>query len=310
MTPPCTAVQPRPAVEAAEPTTHNRAQRVAPLVLDWFVENRRDLPWRRPTATAWGILVSEVMLQQTGVQRVLQPWQDWMVRWPTPDALAAGPASVAVAAWGRLGYPRRALRLHAAAREITIRHGGVVPSDLAGLRALPGVGEYTAAAVASFAYRQRHVVLDTNVRRLLARLDGGQELAAPAITAAERERAARYLPEDAERAAQWAAASMELGALTCTAARPGCDRCPVALLCSWRMDGHPAWVGPRRAVQRWQGTDRQCRGALLDAVRRAPQGVDRVLWIESWPDPEQAERSLAGLAADGLVRLDGVAVRL
>lgn len=151
------------------------AVRYTEPILGWYAEHARDLPWRAPDATPWGILVSEVMLQQTPVARVLPIWRRWMERWPTPAALAAEPSGEAVRAWGRLGYPRRALRLHACAVAITERHGGQVPSSYEALRELPGIGAYTAAAVASFAYRQRHAVLDTNVRRVLARLIGGVE---------------------------------------------------------------------------------------------------------------------------------------
>src|SRR3954470_7118450 len=134
----------------------------------WYADNARDLPWRRPDVSPWAVLVSEVMLQQTPVARVVPAWQEWMQRWPTPADLAAEPAGEAVRAWGRLGYPRRALRLHTAARAIVEQHGGEVPASYDDLRALPGVGDYTAAAVATFAHGRRHVVLDTNVRRVLA----------------------------------------------------------------------------------------------------------------------------------------------
>ena len=147
---------------------------VVDRVLRWYDDHARDLPWRRPGVSAWEVMVSEFMLQQTPVARVLEPWRQWIDRWPTPSALAAAPAGEAVRAWGRLGYPRRALRLHRAAEAITEQHGGEVPTELADLLALPGVGSYTAAAIASFAYGQRHVVLDTNVRRVLARVAAGE----------------------------------------------------------------------------------------------------------------------------------------
>src|SRR5215472_17824721 len=142
-------------------------------VLRWYAAHARDLPWRRGDASAWSVLVSEIMLQQTPVARVLPAHAAWLARWPTPPALAAASPGDAVRQWGRLGYPRRALRLHAAARVISERHGGEVPRSIDALRALPGVGSYTAAAVASFAFGQRHPVLDTNVRRVLARMATG-----------------------------------------------------------------------------------------------------------------------------------------
>ena len=136
-------------------------------ILRWYADHARDLPWRRPEASAWSVLVSELMLQQTPVARVLPVHEAWLERWPTPASLAAEPSGEAVRAWGRLGYPRRALRLHAAAVAIVGRYDGAVPDSYDELITLPGVGDYTAAAVASFAFGRRHVVLDTNVRRVL-----------------------------------------------------------------------------------------------------------------------------------------------
>lgn len=274
---------------------------VVDRVLDWYGDHARDLPWRRPEATAWEIMVSEFMLQQTPVARVLEPWRQWIDRWPTPPDLAAAPAGEAVRAWGRLGYPRRALRLHRAAEAITELHGGNVPSDHAELLALPGVGAYTAAAIASFAYRQRHVVLDTNVRRVLARVGSG--LAAPptSATVAETRLAANYLPAEPARAARWAVASMELGALVCTARAPSCDRCPVVDLCAWHAAGRPASTGPERRRQTYEGTDRQCRGALLAVLRSSDVRVERPELDACWPVAPQRERALASLIADELV---------
>ena len=159
------------------------------LVVRWYDDNARDLPWRRPDATPWAVMVSEFMLQQTPVERVRAPWQAWLERWPSPEALAAAPAGEAVRAWGRLGYPRRALRLHQAAQLISERFDGVVPADRDDLLSLPGVGSYTAAAIASFAYGRRETVLDTNVRRVLARIDTGQAFPEPTLSRAEVARA-------------------------------------------------------------------------------------------------------------------------
>lgn len=270
-------------------------------ILDWYADHARDLPWRRSEATPWGVVVSELMLQQTPVARVLPVWQAWLERWPTPGALAAAPAGEAVRAWGRLGYPRRALRLHAAATAMVDEHDGEVPRDHAALRALPGVGEYTAAAVASFAFGQRHVVLDTNVRRVHARAVGGYELPPRSPTRAERGRAADLLPEDPATAATWAVAVMELGALVCTAARPACERCPVADRCAWRAAGHPAYDGPPRKTQTYAGTDRQCRGRLLAVLRDSDDPVHRTSLEAVWHLTEQRQRALASLLADGLV---------
>ncbi|HET7724064.1 MAG TPA: A/G-specific adenine glycosylase [Propionibacteriaceae bacterium] len=274
------------------------ASEVVRRVLDWYALNARDLPWRRPDATPWGILVSEVMLQQTPVARVLEPWSRWLERWPTPASLAAEPSGAAVAAWGRLGYPRRALRLHQAAVAITERHGGSVPRRYEELRALPGIGDYTAAAVASFAYLARHAVVDTNVRRVLARVATGSADDHP--TAASRRLADSYVPDD-DRAPRWAVAAMELGALVCTARSPRCDACPVSDLCAWRAAGRPALPEPVRRTQAWHGTDRQCRGALLGAVRDADRPVSVSTLLAGWHDRDQAVRCLEALRADGLV---------
>ena len=270
-------------------------------VLRWYDEHARDLPWRAPGATPWAILVSEFMLQQTPVARVLPVWTAWLAAWPTPAALATEPAGEAVRAWGRLGYPRRALRLHAAARAIVDRHDGQVPASYEALRALPGIGDYTAAAVASFAYRQRHAVLDTNVRRVLARAVSGSEFPPVAVTRAERELATRLLPEEPTDAAHWAVAVMELGALVCTATNPGCDRCPLLDRCAWVAAGRPAHDGPARKVQTYAGTDRQCRGRLLAVLRETEASVPKAVLDAVWPDQPQRERALASLVTDGLV---------
>ncbi len=270
-------------------------------VLRWYDKHARDLPWRAPGATPWGILVSEFMLQQTPVARVLPVWTAWLAAWPTPATLAAESAGEAVRAWGRLGYPRRALRLHGAAQAIVERHDGQVPASYDALRALPGVGDYTAAAVSSFAYRQRHVVLDTNVRRVLARSVSGVAFPSLAVTRAERDLATGLLPEEPAVAANWAVAVMELGALVCTAGNPRCDACPIAAHCAWLAAGRPAHDGPARPAQTYDGTDRQCRGRLLAVLRATDASVDRAALDAAWPEADQRERALASLVADGLV---------
>ncbi|MBQ1113343.1 A/G-specific adenine glycosylase [Streptomyces anulatus] len=270
-------------------------------VIGWFEQHARDLPWRRPEAGAWSVMVSEFMLQQTPVSRVLPVYEQWLARWPRPADLAAEAPGEAVRAWGRLGYPRRALRLHGAAQAITERHGGDVPSEHAQLLALPGIGEYTAAAVASFAYGQRHAVLDTNVRRVFARAASGVQYPPNATTAAERKLARALLPEEDERAARWAAATMELGALVCTARNEDCDRCPIASQCAWRLAGKPAHQGPPRKGQTYAGTDRQVRGRLLAVLRDSVSPVAQAALDAVWEEPVQRARALDGLVADGLV---------
>lgn len=283
-------------------------------VLAWYDEHARDLPWRRPGVGAWPVLVSEVMLQQTPVARVEPVWRAWLDRWPTPAGLAAESPGEAVRAWGRLGYPRRALRLHAAAGAIVERHGGAVPSDPVALRALPGVGEYTAAAVAAFAFGQRCAVVDTNVRRVQARAVTGTALPAPALTAAESALAVELVPDEPAVAARWAVAAMELGAMVCTARSPRCGACPVAGLCAWQLAGAPAHEGPARRGQAWHGTDRQVRGRLLALLREqtsAGQPLDDAALTVAWPDNDaQRERCLTSLVADALVERTGDGYRL
>ncbi|MFB6721549.1 A/G-specific adenine glycosylase [Kribbella sp. NPDC056345] len=270
-------------------------------VLEWYDANARVLPWRDPAASPWAVMVSEFMLQQTPVARVLPAYQRWLERWPKPADLAAEPPGEAVRAWDRLGYPRRALRLHAAAQAIVERHGGEVPDDHAALLALPGVGTYTAAAIASFAFGQRHAVVDTNVRRVLARALTG--VAQPTIspTAADQRLAVSSLPSDEATAARWAVASMELGALVCTARTPRCGDCPIRSQCAWVLAGSPPYEGPPRKGQTYEGTDRQVRGRLLAVLRSEPGAVPKKALDDCWQDPVQRERALDGLVADGLV---------
>jgi A/G-specific adenine glycosylase len=269
-------------------------------VLAWYSAHARDLPWRAPDASPWSVLVSEIMLQQTPVSRVLPAHQAWMARWPSPPALAADPPGEAVRQWGRLGYPRRALRLHESATIITRDHAGEVPSAHEALLALPGIGRYTAAAVAVFAFGHRHAVLDTNVRRVLARLASGEEFPGQQPSTAEYRLAESLLPEDKATAARWSVAVMELGALTCTAARPKCTTCPVATQCKWLANGSPP-AATRPAGQRYEGTDRQCRGRLLGLLRDSAQPVQQHHFDLVWPDTPQRARALDGLVADGLV---------
>jgi A/G-specific adenine glycosylase len=270
-------------------------------LLQWYDAHARDLPWRRTTAIPWAVLVSEFMLQQTPVARVLPVYDAWLDRWPTPAALATAPVGEAIRAWGRLGYPRRALRLHAAATAITERHDGAVPESYEALVALPGVGDYTASAVLAFAFGRRQAVLDTNVRRVLARLVTGVEFPPQTVTAAERAVGIRLLPGNDPAAATWSAALMELGAVVCSAASPACAACPVSASCAWRAAGHPAYDGPPRRAQAWAGTDRQCRGRLMAVAREAPGAVSAGAMERRWPDTDQRRRCLDTLVADGLL---------
>ncbi|WP_213814042.1 A/G-specific adenine glycosylase [Glaciihabitans sp. dw_435] len=276
--------------------------RIAPAVIDWFAATGRDLPWRRPGFTAWGTLVSEFMLQQTPVARVIPRLDEWLQRWPTPADLAAASPGDAVRAWDRLGYPRRALNLHAAAVAITERHGGVVPESVDDLLALPGIGDYTARAVAVFAYGHRHPVVDINVRRVLARAVNGLGEAGVPSTKRDLASMEEQLPEDVPAAALANAGIMELGAIVCTARAPRCDVCPIADMCRWRAEGYPEFEGKRAPQQKkFEGSDRQVRGLIMAELRGSDIPVT-MLEIESvWADDAQRARSLTGLVADGLV---------
>ncbi|MBJ2120711.1 A/G-specific adenine glycosylase [Arthrobacter sp. MSA 4-2] len=300
-------------------------------VIEWFDSAARDLPWRSPDRSAWGVLVSEVMLQQTPVVRVLPVWEQWMARWPSPADLAAAAPGEAVRHWGRLGYPRRALRLHAAAAALVDRHGGAVPETYGELLALPGVGSYTAAAVAAFAFGQRENVVDTNIRRVHARAVTGSALPARSLTAAEMRLAADLLPAEPAESVRWNAAVMELGALVCTARSPGCEQCPLRTSCAWLAAGRPAAEYVPKG-QAWAGTDRQVRGAVLAVLREAEGPVVRDVLLSGPVDlgvggegplsaalsrlhglgaPEkQRGRALAGLLDDGLAEETAAGIQL
>lgn len=269
-------------------------------VIAWFAAARRPLPWRSSGVTPWGVLVSEFMLQQTQVERVIPRWQGWMERWPTAAGLAADSVAEALRMWDRLGYPRRARWLHACAVEIRDRHGGEVPREQEALLAMPGIGPYTAAAVRAFAFGLPGVVLDTNVRRVIARAVAGQANAGTHVTAPERSRAADLA--DHPQSAQWSAAVMELGALVCTASRPDCTSCPIASGCAWRAAGYPDGPAPRRQAP-YAGSDRQARGAIMQALRGSPGSVPMSALEARWPEANQRERALASLAADGLIEV-------
>lgn len=274
-------------------------------LLPWFDANARDLPWRRPQTTPWGVLVSELMLQQTPVARVEPVWDDWLARWPVPSALAAASRADVLRAWGKLGYPRRALRLHAAAVVIASEHGNVVPAELAVLEALPGVGSYTARAVAAFGYGLRCPVVDTNVRRVVARAVHGAAEPGLARTAADQADVEALLPASDAAAARFSAALMELGAVVCAARAPRCGLCPLRADCAWQLAGRPAYTGTVRQPQAFAGTDRQVRGRLLDVLRGSPSPVPRAALETAWADDAQRERCLASLLADGLVAAVG-----
>jgi A/G-specific adenine glycosylase len=286
--------------EHADPAAM-RAAVIAPSINAWFRANARDLPWRRLGFSAWGTLVSEFMLQQTPVNRVIPLLERWLSRWPTPAALASEPPSEAVRAWATLGYPRRALWLHRAATEITERHGGTVPEDVDALLALTGIGDYTARAVAVFAYGHRHPVVDTNTRRVIARAVAGQGEQSPPSRTRDLSAMESLLPAERSEAAAFNAGIMELGALVCTARSPRCDVCPIRNACAWRASGYPAYEGQRKAVQKkYEGSDRQVRGLIMAELRSAHRPVTDAELASVWTDETQRERALAGLIVDGL----------
>lgn len=270
----------------------------------WFDSEKRDLPWRLSDCDAWGVLVSEIMLQQTPVSRVLPAYAAWMKRWPTPVALAADSAAEAVRMWDRLGYPRRARRLHQTATVLANQHGGLVPQSLEALLALPGVGDYTARAVRCFAFGIPEPVVDTNVRRVIARTVLGEGRAGPPRLVPDRlatEELLATLEGDLQRCSG-AAALMELGAVICTANNPSCDRCPLADTCAWKKAGYPSYQGPLPAKQAtYQGSDRQVRGIILSELRQSDIPIPRNFFDTLWPDPKQLSRAFTSLTDDGLV---------
>ncbi|CAB4832676.1 MAG: hypothetical protein F2761_05855 [Actinobacteria bacterium] len=264
-------------------------------IVNWFKRNKRDLPWR--TTTPWGVMVSEYMLQQTPVNRVLPKWIEWMERWPTPKDLAAATPAQVITAWGRLGYPRRALRLHAAAQIIAEDFNNEVPEDELTLQQLPGIGEYTAAAIAAFAFDQRTLVMDVNIRRVLTRVIDGNEHPKPAPTSREKARRLTLLPE--KNAHIWAAATMELGAIVCTSKNPKCELCPVISACNWRKNGYPKSDLIRKS-QDWHGTDRKCRGTIVQALRENESLTENAI-KKLWPEESQVEKALKTLQEDLLI---------
>ena len=273
-------------------------------IIDWYSDAGRDLPWRAEDFTPWGILVSEFMLQQTQVDRVLPRLAAWLERWPTPADLAADSPAEAVRMWDRLGYPRRALWLHQASVELVERHGGTVPADVDELLSLKGVGPYTARAVAAFAYAVRVPVVDTNTRRVIARAVNGIAAAGMPNERVDLAEMEALLPRDREAAQAFNAGMMELGAIVCTARSPRCVECPIASACAWRAAGYPANAPEKRPRQAtFEGSDRQARGAILRELRESTSRIDADSLLADWPNPAQRGRALDSLLTDGLIEL-------
>ena len=272
-------------------------------IIEWFETNQRELPWRAQGFSPWGTLVSEFMLQQTPVSRVIPKLEEFLERWPTPADLADSPQSEIVRLWANLGYPRRALWLHGCATQIVERFCGEVPSQVEDLLSLPGVGPYTARAVAVFAYGEHEPVVDTNIRRVIARHNHGNADQGPVSTSKDLADMTALLPSP-ELSPVFNAAMMELGALVCTARKPSCDVCPIAQTCLWRQQGYPERVGPRKTVQKkYEGSDRQARGAVMKVLREATKPVSHSELEAAWPDSAQLGRAISGLLSDGLIVL-------
>ncbi|MFD0704283.1 A/G-specific adenine glycosylase [Alloscardovia venturai] len=271
----------------------------------WWADHARDFPWRFGRTDAWGVLLSEVMSQQTPMTRVLPYWQSWMAVWSSPDKLAEATAAEVISAWGTLGYPRRALRLRECAQEIVARFGGRVPDTYEELVSLPGIGDYTACAVMAFAYGKRVPVVDTNIRRVLSRAIGGAESLGGAANASERKLAENALPRDARMSVIWNQATMELGATVCTAKSPACDECPLRSECKFAQAGWPGLGQKRtRPRQTFTGTNRQVRGKILKALRHADEhhlSYDEISQV--WADSVQLDACIASLDEDGLIEI-------
>jgi A/G-specific adenine glycosylase len=268
-------------------------------LLNWFAGHQRDLPWRR-TRDPWAILVAEVMLQQTQVSRVIVSWERFLERLPTPAACATAGPGVVVELWHGLGYNRRAVQLHALAVAVVQRHGGSLPTELAELLALPGVGPYTARAVLAFAHERDVAVVDTNVGRVLARYRG-ETLGARAVQATADD----AVPVG--RGWAWNQAMLDLGATVCTKRAPGCAGCPWRASCRWHGEGPDPAVGSAgvgRPQSRFAGSDRQGRGRLVTALRSGPITTEALAAVCGWPDdPSRAQRVAATLVRDGLADL-------
>ncbi len=303
-------------------------------LFDWWSRYARDLPWRFGRTTPWGVLVSEVMSQQTQMSRVVPYWTAWMRVWPDAASLAAAPKAEVITAWGRLGYPRRALRLQECARQVAGQYADRLPRDYDQLVALPGIGDYTASAVMSFAYGERIAVIDTNIRRVLSRVFLGRESTGGAASREERQLAWQVLPEDEDSevsdhhvngddslgtadpqirsaawreppSARWNQAVMELGATVCVARKPACDICPLAGHCRFLKAGLPGLgAGRTRPRQRFAGTDRQIRGSILQALRQASGAPVSRKDLKSLCDDEiRLDRCIASLDEDGLLEI-------
>ncbi len=271
----------------------------------WWSEHGRDLPWRR-SRDPWAVLVSELMLQQTQVSRVVERYVEFLDRFPTVASCAAARTGDVVDAWAGLGYNRRAVHLHRAAVRCVEDHDGALPSTLEGLLTLPGVGPYTARAVLVFAHERDIGLVDTNAGRFVARAVAGRPLAG---------REAQSVADGAVPDGwgwTWGQAVFDLGALVCRKRAPRCDDCPIRSHCAWAQAGFPppdpieGSAGISAPQSRFDGSDRQGRGRLVEALRNGPVGRTTLAETMGWPDdPDRAARVAETLVADGLAVFDG-----
>jgi A/G-specific adenine glycosylase len=295
-------------------------RRLVEALHTWGDAVRRDLPWRR-TRDPWAVLVSEAMLQQTQVARVVERFDALLARFPDPSAMASSPLADVLDAWAGLGYYRRARDLHRTACAIVERHDGRVPDDLAELLALPGVGPYTARAVLAFAFERGHGVVDTNAARVLARAFAGAPMGAAAVQ--------RLADALVPHGSAWAhnQSILDLGATVCTARAPRCTACPLVSGCAWRAAGggqatgeddrvgavpDPArtTAGTSRPQATFAGSDRQGRGRILAALRtRGRVAAPDLDGVTTWGDDERSRRVADALVADGLAVWDGDLLR-
>jgi A/G-specific adenine glycosylase len=275
---------------------------IQPALTKWFRANSRDLPWRADGVTPWQIFVSEVMLQQTPANRVAPQWEEWIARWP--DALTTSQASPAqiLRQWDRLGYPRRALRILEAANIVVQDFAGEMPRTYEELISLPGVGDYTANAILAFAFKQKSVVLDTNVRRVIGRVWHGKERPEISISSVERLFAESLVPSTRTNASLWNAAVMEFGALVCTSRNPLCDQCKIASNCAWKLAGYPASTVVKKTAK-FEGTDRQVRGRMMKILKDSNKAVDKAAFAQCSVDAKQRNRALDSLITDGLIEV-------
>lgn len=275
-------------------------------LLRWAVTVERDLPWRA-SRDPWEVLVSEVMSQQTQIERVVPKWLEFVERFPNPASLSMAPVGDVIGLWVGLGYNRRARMLHECASAIVERHGGDVPESLADLLGLPGIGPYTARAVLAFAFEHDVGVVDTNVGRVLARL-GGETLGG----AAAQDFADQLVP--AGQGWEWNRAVLDFGASVCTKATPSCGQCPLREDCAWRGVGDDPAVGSAGVStpqSKFAGSDREGRGRLVRALAQGPLSVDALAATVGWPDDVvRAERILVSLERDKMVVRDGEMLRL